>query len=580
MRKKTTCPLDCFDACSVLYEDGKLKGDKEHPTTQGYLCPNLNSYLKTPRIEKPRYKGEEVSMQKALEILAEQLESYHDRPSLCFKGQGNFGRMQDITSLFFKEHGSTFTRGSLCDGAGEAGIIEGRGVSLSLPFEEIEKAEVVVVWGRNIQTTNSHIYPYIKKKIIIVIDPVETEIAKKADLFVQIKPRADLFAAVLMARFAYIDVMEDEKFIEERGEEWDYFVDFIRGFGMKKLMRRCGVNASDIITALMLIAGRKSVFLVGVGVQKYSHGHSVLRMIDSLAAMLGLFGKEGCGVSYLGDSGFGFDNPFVKAEKTVPIPTVDFASFDAVFIQGANPANQMPNSAKVIEGLKKSEFVTYFGLYENETSELADLVIPAKNFLEKEDVRFSYGHQYIGAMPKLEEGAVGISEYDLTAYLMERFGYGKLEANSDYIDKIVSSNAKDEGKYKVSKSYDTIPYHDKFYTDDEKFIFVDEIDDDGLREQGFHLITSKHKHSLNSQFKRASCVHLPLSAGFSDGDRVRCSSKYGAFEFEVKVDSALRDDSLLIYSGTHGVNYLTPDKLSEEGDSAIYQDVKVQVDLV
>jgi len=44
------------------------------------------------------------------------------------------------------------------------------------------------------------------------------------------------------------------------------------------------------------------------------------------------------------------------------------------------------------------------------------------------------------------------------------------------------------------------------------------------------------------------------------------------------VDDTLRDDSLLIYSGTHGVNYLTPDKLSEEGDSAVFQDVKVQVD--
>ncbi|HIP46092.1 MAG TPA: molybdopterin oxidoreductase [Campylobacterales bacterium] len=576
--KKTTCPLDCFDACSVIYENGKLKGDKEHPTTQGYLCPNLNSYLKTPRIENPRYKGEEISMDKALEILEENLESTHDKPSLYFKGQGNFGKMQDITSLFFKEHGATFTRGSLCDGAGEAGIIEGRGASLSLPFEEIAKAEVVVVWGRNIQTTNSHIYPYIKDKIIVVIDPVETEIAKKSDLFLQIKPRSDLFVAVLMARFAYIDVMEDEEFIEERGDEWDYFVDFIRSYPMKKLMRRCGIPAVEIITALLLIQDRKTVFLVGVGVQKYSHGHSVLRMIDSFAAMMGKFGKEGCGVSYLGNSGFGFENPFVRPKKTVPIPTVDFGAYDSVFIQGANPANQMPRTEKVIEGLKKSKFVTYFGLYENETSQLADLVIPAKNFLEKEDVRFSYGHQYVGAMPKLEEGVVGICEYDLTARLMEKFGYEKLEDSSTYIEKIVNSNARDEGDYKVSKSYDTIPYHDKFYTDDEKFIFLDEIDDDGLREQGFHLITSKHKHSLNSQFKRAFCVHLPPSAGFSDGDRVRCSSKYGAFEFEVKVDDTLRDDSLLIYSGTHGVNYLTPDKLSEEGDSAVFQDVKVQVD--
>lgn len=576
--KQTTCPLDCFDACSVIYEDGTLKGDKEHPTTQGYLCPNLNTYLNTPRIEKPRYKGEEISLERALEILEDRLKEYHDTSSLYFKGQGNFGRMQDITSIFFKEYGATFTRGSLCDGAGEAGVIEGRGVNLSMPPEEIAKAEVIVVWGRNIETTNSHILPYIKNKIIIVIDPVKTQIAKKADLHLQIQPRSDLFVAILMARFAYIDVMEDEAFIEQRGDEWDYFVDFIRSYPMKKLMRRCGIPAVDIITALLLIEGRRTVFLVGVGVQKYSHGHSVLRMIDSFAAMMGKFAKEGCGVSYLGNSGFGFENPFIKPKKSVPIPTLDFGNYEMVFIQGSNPANQMPRSGKVIAGLEKVKFVSYFGLYENETSALADLVIPAKNFLEKEDVRFSYGHPYLGEMPKLKEGDIGISEYDLTAYLCEKFGYKHLEDSHAYIDKIIASNAKSVGKYKVSKSYDTTPYHDKFYTEDEKFIFVDEIEDDGLRGLGYFLITPKSKYSLNSQFKRASYAHLPPKAGYSDGDTVVISSQYGKFSFEVKVDERLRDDSILIYSGTHGVNYLTPDKMSEEGESAVFQDVKVTLE--
>ena len=576
---KTTCPLDCYDACSVEYHDNKLRGDKEHPITQGYLCPNLNSYLKTERIQTPRYKGKEISMQEAIAILKEQLQTYHDKPSLYFKGQGNFGKMQDITSMFFEPYGATFTRGSLCDGAGDAGVLEGRGANLPLPYEEIAKSEVVVVWGRNIETSNSHIMPFIKDKIIVVIDPVETDIAKKADLHVKIKPRSDLFVAILMARFLYIEVGEDETFIEQRGEEFDYFVDFIRSYPMKKLMRRCGVDPSDIITTLMLIQGRRSVFLVGVGVQKYSHGHSVLRMIDSLAAMLGLFGKEGCGVSYLGNSSLGFENPFLTGKKSVPMPTVDFSAYDLVFIQGSNPANQMPRTKKVIEGLEKSDCVVYFGLYENETSQLADLVIPAQNFLEKEDVRLSYGHAYVGMMPKLQEAKSGISEYDLTQELLVEFGFDALEIPTFYIDKILENSEEKEG-YRVSKSHEKIPYHDTFYTDEGKFVFVDEVDDEGLREQGFFLITSKYKRSLNSQFKRATKAYLPMESGFEEGDKVRIYSKYGAYIFEVALDARLRDDSILIYSGTKGVNYLTPDKLSEEGESAIYQDVKVKVEKV
>jgi len=132
--------------------------------------------------------------------------------------------------------------------------------------------------------------------------------------------------------------------------------------------------------------------------------------------------------------------------------------------------------------------------------------------------------------------------------------------------------------YKVFKTYENIPYHYKFYTDDEKFIFVDEIDDDGLKGLGMHLVTSKNKHSLNSQFKRATKAHLPPDAGFEEGDIVRISSPYGSATFAVKVDRALRDDTIMIYSGTKGVNYLTPDKITEEGDSAMYQDVKVTLE--
>jgi len=39
MGKLTACPLDCYDGCSVIYEDGKLKGDPNHPFTKGSLCP-------------------------------------------------------------------------------------------------------------------------------------------------------------------------------------------------------------------------------------------------------------------------------------------------------------------------------------------------------------------------------------------------------------------------------------------------------------------------------------------------------------------------------------------------------------
>ena len=330
----------------------------------------------------------------------------------------------------------------------------------------------------------------------------------------------------------------------------------------------------------MLMDKERVTFLVGVGVQKYAHGSSVLRAIDSLAAMMGFFGKEGCGVSYLANSGLGFKDIFPKGRKQVPKATVDFAKYDLAFIQGSNPANQLPNTAKVIDALIKCKFSVYFGLYENETSRLADLVIPAKNFLEKEDIRFSYGTDFIGRMPKLAESDIGISEKELTDRLCEAFGYETLPPEKQMIEEIVGNNVYEKDGYLRNREYQQIPYSDGFYTDDEKFQFMDDYDDEMCEGEGFFLITCKQKHSLNSQFKRDEHIYLSQVCGFEEGALVRAVSPYGAAEFKVRICEDLRDDCVMIYSGTPGVNYLTPDQLSLEGDSAIYQETRVVLEVV
>ena len=576
---KTICPLDCYDACSVEFVDGKLKGDSSHPLTQGFLCPSLNGFLKQKRITKPRYNGKEISIDEALELLVKKLKDTQKQKTLLFRGSGNMGRMQDVTNLFFEKYGATFTKGSLCDGAGHVGIVEGRGANLALPISQIEKSEVVVVWGRNISTTNSHMMNVIKDKTLIVIDPIKTKLAKKADVHVQLKPRSDFFLAILWARFAHLEEMEDLEFIEAYTEYYEDFVDFFRGFGIKYLIDEVDVTVKIIMDSLILMKDAKVTFLVGVGVQKYLHGDGVLRAIDSLATMMGQFGKEGCGVSYLSDSGYGFTNPFSHNSQTVPKPTVDFSDFDTVFIQGANPASQMPDSNRVIDGLKKSEFVVYFGLYENESSQIANLIIPAKTFLEKEDIRLSYGSEFVGKMPKLIDSDIGISEYELTKYLQLKFGFEALKSEKEYCEEILNSNSKEIDEYLQSSNYDKIPYCDGFYTDDEKFLFIDEIDDEkSSEEEGYFLITSKPRKSINSQFERDSYIYISSSLGFENGEIIKAISRYGSSKFIVKISDDFRSDCVGIYSGAEGINYLTPSLKSNDGNSAVFQEVKIKLE--
>jgi len=391
----TACGLDCYDACSIIVEEDafKIKGDASHPAGNGALCALLNKYmLETPRIEKPRVNGLEVSMDEALEAVAEAFKA--DR-SLLWRGSGNFAVMQEVTNLFMEEIEGSLTKGSLCDGSGDAGIVMGRGVNRTLPLDQIEKAEVVVVWGRNVTVTNSHIMPYLEGKKIVVIDPVRTAIAKKADFYLQIAPRTDYYVAIMLARFVFMEDSDATEWMDEFAPEHEDFYDFTREHRIKSILEHIGVDLGDMGRMMNYLRNRKVVFLVGAGVQKYSTGSYVMHAIDSLASTLGLFGQEGCGVSYLGNSKLGFDNPFSVECKRVPKATTNFSNFDTVLVQGGNPAASMPDSNRVKKELEDVENLIYFGLHENETSQLAKIVIPAKNFFEKEDVRLSYGHQYV-----------------------------------------------------------------------------------------------------------------------------------------------------------------------------------------
>ncbi len=570
--KKTTCPLDCFDGCSIEVDENlKLKGDKSHPITKGYLCHNMNNFHNFPRIKEATLYGKSISIDKAIDTIKEKF----GKKTLYYKGSGNLGVMQGIIKLFFAENGADIAKGSLCEGAGDYGIKEGRGASLSWSPERVDESEVVVIWGQNPDITNSHVLPSLKNKTVIVIDPYSTNIAKRADLHVEVKPRGDIYLAMLFSRMAYMNQMEDEEFIKNRTENFDYFIDFVNSKPIVMLENRSGVSCLEVDKILSLIKGKRVSFLVGLGVQKYSFGHSVLRAIDSFVAMLGLFGKKGCGVGYIADSAFGFKSIFSIKSKRVCKPLVDFGNYDLVFIQGGNPVNQMPCTPKVKEGLEKAKFVVYFGLHENETSKMADLIIPAKTFLEKDDLKLSYGHEYIGFMPKIVNSNIGISEYDLCKKLGT-----DLKSEKEYIDEIFSSNSVEkDGRY-ISKTYENIPYEKEFYTDSGKFEFFDDFDDDFSEEdldEGFYLLSAKYNKSLNSQFETEQFLHVPTSLGLRYGDKLKLSNGTYECEYVVKNDENLRDDCMLLYSGHKNANMLTPYAKSEEGEAAIFQEVKCHI---
>jgi len=519
-------------------------------------------------------------MDEALQKLTEMFDANLKSEILYYRGSGNFGLMQEVSEYVMGKMGATLTDGSLCDGAGEAGTIEGRGSNKNMPLSEIAKSEVVIIWGRNPHTTSSHLLPLLKDKTLIVIDPVETKIAKMADLYIQIKPHTDLYFAMLLYRFLHINETADEAYLQEFASEYEEFYELTQGIRIKATLENIGVSLGDIGEILAYVEDKRVAVVCGVGVQKYRDGADILRAIDAFVVALGAFGKEGCGMAYLGNSKEAIESPFQVKAKRVSKVNTPFEEFKTVFIQGANPLAQMPNTQRVKNSIKHAENVVYFGLWENETSAVADLVIPAKTFLEKDDIRASYSHNALLVMNKQKDSDIGISEYELSSFLAQKYKI-ELKSQEEYIKHFKNFGvAKIDGSFEVEKR-ENIPYQNGFDTDDGEFVFLEEFEtqqtDD---EESFYLLSPKSPRSLNSQFYRNEFVYLHPSLGYGDNERVRIISADGSVELLVQNTQSLRDDCVMIYSGTKGVNNLTSSKHSYEGKCAVFQENKVKIERV
>jgi len=559
--------MDCYDTCQAQKIDDNIKGSKDNIVTNGKLCTNFANLLSVENIKSAMYEEKEITLNESINILVEKLKNTNPEDTLYYKGSGNLGVMQSSTKNFFSKYGSTLTKGSLCDGAGGQGIEDGRGEVLNPPIQRLIDSDVIIVWGRNFSVTSPHMYNLVKDKTFITIDPVKTDIAKKSVLHFQINPKTDHELALMLTRVTYMNRLDDEEYLEENTTGHDWFFDIAKNRPLVSYEVTTGVELNDVYKMFDIIENKKVSIVVGVGVQKYLEGAQIMRTIDSFATFLGIYKQEDAGgVWYLSNSNYGYEKPFEYKgkNKKVSLPKVNFGDFDLVFIQGANPVVSAPNTKNVIEGLKKS-FVVYFGTTLNETSKYANLIIPSCSFLAKKDIRLSYGHENISISNKIEQkDENSISEYELAQRLLEHFEFEKLESEDEILQKYLNTEIEQEELF-------------------EEFEFIEDIDIEPLyknkTESNFYFITAKNKKSLNSQFANDDFVYLHSSSDFSDGDSVKISSNYGSANFVVKINDDIKTQCAFFFAGNKKVNYLTPNDEDEVSNSAMFQEVLLEIEL-
>ena len=172
-------------------------------------------------------------------------------------------------------------------------------------FDDMEAANGFLLCGTNATENHPIVGARIKQAVLrgaklIVIDPREIELARYADIHLQLKPGTNVPLLNAIACAIIEERLFDKTALRNRVSDWDEFQRFIQGFTPENVEDLCGVDASLIRQAARLYAMTKPAMCFhGLGMTEHVQGTEGVRCLVNLALLTGNFGKPGSGVNPL-----------------------------------------------------------------------------------------------------------------------------------------------------------------------------------------------------------------------------------------------------------------------------------------
>jgi anaerobic selenocysteine-containing dehydrogenase len=486
---RTTCPRDCYDACGieVLRRDGdvRVRGDRTHPVSRGKLCRKCTlayngvfldpqARLTTPlRRTGPKGSGSfaPLSWDDALALVAARLGDAVDRagaPSILDAHYtGTLSLLAYTFPLrFMRRLGATeVDPDTICNHAGHVALDYVYGTSVDgFDPRTARDSACIVVWGANPAVSAPHQHEHWLPDSgarTIVVDPVRTQTARDADLHLQPFPGTDAALAVAMLHVARRDGLLDTGYLAAHTIGWDELEPHVVASTPEWAAATCGVPVELIERAARAYAAGPSLLWIGQGLQRQPLGGNVVRAVAALPPATGNLGRPGTGVLYLnGAHNRGIDEDWLATGGLdLPAPPsvshmdladilADPARSSALVAWNINIAASNPRQTDLREALRREDlFTVAIDLFATDTTDLADVVLPAASFLEFDDLVASYFHRSLSvqrrvtpppgqALPNTEifrrlAGAMGFDEPalhaaddEMLATLLERAGHG------------------------------------------------------------------------------------------------------------------------------------------------------------
>ncbi len=448
----SACTLDCPDACSLDIQPGpqglRVRGNPEHPFTQGFTCAKIRRYLQRlhspERILSPWIKEntgwKRISWEQALDICAMRLQDYRSDPArvLHISGHGARGISKMLVDSFFAALGSSRLQGSLCDGTGIQAFIRDFGALEQNPLQDLQNARWIVNWGRDVRRSSVHTFRILQlarqqNAHVTSIWPGGKGYERFSDKLIRIAPGRDRFLALAVIKVLYEQGCLSSQAVR-RTRNWQQVENLLRSSRLQDLTRACEVQEEDIFFLARVYSQHPVSSLIGWGLQRHSFGGEGVRMINALAWLSGNVGLSGAGVYYNISSGRNFDLSWLpeRSSRFLSLPclgrdleTAADPSLNMAWINGTNPANQTMESRRVVRALSALDFVVVADAFWTDTALGADLVLPCALMGEEEDVLGSCMHDYVQMARQVQDPpAQARSDLWMIQELNQRLGLG------------------------------------------------------------------------------------------------------------------------------------------------------------
>jgi len=482
---KSVC-MPCHSNCGVLVhvKDGKvvkLEGDPDHPENEGMMCARglaFTQLLYHPdRIKYPMKrvggKGEgkwqRISWDEALDTIASKIKQAKEKfgPesiafTFCDGDRGNmapgFALMNGIGSPMicgtdahycFRPQGvacmATFGRGN--NFTGHAGF-------------DFANSKCIFIWGANHFQSHLSKGKEIIKALkngakLIVVDPRFTNMAAKADLWLQVRPATDGALALGILNYIIEQELYDKEFVDRYCFGFEQLKERVKEYPIKKVSEITWVPEEAIRQAATMYATLKPAsFALYMGASMNTNAMQAMRAMHLLIALTGnvdvkggnlLFDRAHLPGSAVGRKTYLSEEEMTKAPGVKERPmyygrdALIFAhshppAFFDMLLTGEphkikvllcvnDPVMGLQNSKKTQKALRNVDFFVDIDFFISPTANLADILLPAATYLERDKVWTGFYHNFYCVVKKaIEPVGECRDEVEIFSELAKRLG--------------------------------------------------------------------------------------------------------------------------------------------------------------